>query len=123
MGRGNPWLWREFASMLGDGGSTEIPGGPVTERKLWPPLYRLLGAVAAEVRQKGVTYQPGIVAAVLLWAALHDRPVEWACDGRNWGTRLRPAALPSPATLSRRLGDIAVGVVLRAMARAGRRCP
>ena len=48
------------------------------ERELWPPLYRLLQEVAATVRQKDVTYQPSIVVAVLLWAALHDRPIKWA---------------------------------------------
>jgi hypothetical protein len=85
------------------------------ERELWPPLYRLLQEVAATVRQKGVTYQPGLVVAVLLWAALHDRPMKWACDPRNWDTRLRPLALPSPATMSRRLDEIAVAVILRAL--------
>jgi len=85
------------------------------ERELWPPLYRLLLEVAATVRQEGVTYQPGIIVAVLLWAALHDRPSEWACDERNWGTSMRPLGLPSPSTMSRRLGDIAVAVILRAM--------
>lgn len=83
------------------------------ERELWPPLYRLVTEVAASVRQKDVTYQPGVIATVFLWAALHDRPTEWACDRRNWDTRLRPFALPSPSTMSRRLDDIAVGVVLR----------
>ena len=85
------------------------------ERELWPPLYRLLQQVAATVRQKDATYQPGIIVAVLLWAALHDRPITWACDVRNWGTRLRPFRLPSASTMSRRLGDIAVGVILQAM--------
>jgi hypothetical protein len=85
------------------------------ERELWPPLYRLLREVAATVRQKDVTYQPGLIVAVLLWAALHDRPVGWACDPKNWDARLRPVALPSPSTMSRRLGDIAVAVILRAL--------
>ena len=67
------------------------------------------------MRQKGVTYQPGLIVAVLLWAALHDRPTEWACDERNWNTRIRPLTLPSPSTMSRRLGDIAVAVILRAL--------
>lgn len=87
------------------------------ERELWPPLYRSLLDVAADVRQKGTTYQPGLIVAVLLWAALHDRPIQGACDPRNWHTPLRPIKLPSPATMSRRLGDIAVAVILRAMER------
>ena len=87
------------------------------ERELWPPLYRLVCDAGASVRQAGVTFQPHIVVAVLLWAALHDRPLCWACDGRHWaGTTLRPAGLPSPATRSRRLKSIAVGVLMRLLA-------
>jgi hypothetical protein len=74
------------------------------ERELWPALYRCLVAAAQDFRQKYVQYQPWAVAAVLLWAALHDRPVSWACDPGHWGTtRLRPAQLPSQPTMSRRM--------------------
>jgi hypothetical protein len=83
------------------------------ERELWTPLYRLLRQVGAEISQAGVTYQPGHIAAVLLWAALHDRPVSWACQRRHWPPDLRPARLPAPSTMSRRLDDVAVGLVLR----------
>jgi len=73
------------------------------ERELWPLLYRELRAAARGVRPKAVRYHPWVIAAVLLWAALHDRPVGWACDRRNWSaTRLRPGQLPSAATVSRR---------------------
>jgi len=83
------------------------------ERELWPLLYHELQAAAAEFRQKYVQYQPWAVAAVLLWAALHDRPVSWACDGRNWSTtRLRPAALPSQPTVSRRTRRAGFGLFL-----------
>jgi hypothetical protein len=85
------------------------------ERELWPPLYRLLSEVAATVRQKGVCYQPGLIVAVLLRAALHDRPIAWACRRRNWDTPLRPRRLPSPATMSRRLRGLAVAAVLRGL--------
>jgi hypothetical protein len=53
------------------------------ERELWPIVCRALRATAREVSQKYVQYQPWAIAAVLLWAALHDRPVSWACDVRN----------------------------------------
>src|SRR5919109_1172467 len=63
------------------------------ERELWPVLYRQLQLVAARVQQKYVRYSPWVIAAVLLWAALHDRPIRWACDSRNWSTtRLRRTA-------------------------------
>lgn len=83
------------------------------ERELWPLLYRELRAAAAEFRQKYVSHQPWAVAAVLLWAALHDRPVSWACQERHWSTtRLRPARLPSQPTLSRRCRRAAFGLFL-----------
>ncbi len=81
------------------------------ERELWPLLYRFLQETAKDFRQKYVHFQPWVLVAVLLWASLHDRPVSWACNPKNWGTtRLRPMALPSPSTLSRRLDGPGVGL-------------
>jgi hypothetical protein len=86
------------------------------ERELWPPLYQAVRAVGKDFRQKYVSFQPWVVAAVFLWAALHDRPVSWACQPQHWSTtRLRPLRLPSAATLSRRVDGIAVGALLRAV--------
>jgi hypothetical protein len=73
------------------------------ERELWPRIYAELRAAAAGTKQKYVHFHPWVIVAVLLWAALHDRPVDWACDARNWSTtRLRPRKLPSRSTMSRR---------------------
>ena len=86
------------------------------ERELWPLLYRTLCAVAKDFSQKYVQMQPWILVAVLLWAALHDRPVSWACDPANWSTtRLRPWRLPSPATMSRRVHRAGTGLLWRAL--------
>jgi hypothetical protein len=86
------------------------------ERELWPRLYQLLQEVGTGFSQKYAQHPPWAIVAVLLWAALHDRPLTWACDPRNWTTTsLRPAQLPSPATVSRRLRDLAVGLLLRAL--------
>jgi hypothetical protein len=86
------------------------------ERELWPPLYRLVLEVARDVRQKYVQYQPWVVVAVFLWAALHDRPASWACDPRHWRTTAkRPPRLPSPSTISRRIDTVGVGLFWRAL--------
>lgn len=86
------------------------------ERELWPSLYRLVREVAKDFHQKNVSYQPWVLVAVLLWAALHDRTIEWACQPRHWSTTtLKPARLPSPSTLSRRLYSVGVGLFLRAL--------
>jgi hypothetical protein len=89
------------------------------ERELWPVVYRALVDAARGTAQKYVHHQPLAVAAVLLWAAIHDRPVCWACDPRHWDTTdLRPPGLPSPATVSRRAGRVVFGVFLNRVAAA-----
>jgi hypothetical protein len=92
------------------------------ERELWPRLYHLIMEVGQALRLIGVSYQPHILLLVYCWAALHDRPVNWACDPRHWSTTtLRPARLPSPATLSRRLWRIDTALLMRALIRRLRR--
>ena len=87
------------------------------ERELWPLLYQTLRAAARGTHQKWVQYHPWEIAAVLLWAALHDRPVKWACDPNNWRTtRLKPEELPSPSTVSRRTKKLIFGIFLNRVA-------
>ena len=86
------------------------------ERELWPVLYDYLLQTVQEVRQKYVQLHPWVIVATMLWAALHDRPVSWACDPRNWSTtELRPARIPSEKTMSRRADSVATGVFWRAL--------
>jgi hypothetical protein len=86
------------------------------ERELWPPLYRLVEETARDFDQKYVHHQPGVIVAVVLWAAIHDRPAGWACDPGHWDTApARPARLPSASTLSRRAGSVGVGLFWRAL--------
>jgi hypothetical protein len=86
------------------------------ERELWPLLYHAAREEGQRISQKYVRYQPWVPALVLLWAALHDRPIRWACDRHNWRTtRLRPDPLPAASTVSRRLRSQAVAAVLRAV--------
>src|SRR5262245_10376647 len=73
------------------------------ERELWPLLYQLLQEAGQQFRQKYVHHQPWVIAAVLLWAGLHERPISWACQKRHWSTtKLCPARLPSASAMSRR---------------------
>lgn len=84
------------------------------ERELWPVLYHALQQVAQEVRQKYVQLQPWVVVATMLWAALHDRPVRWACNPAHWSTTtLRPGTIPSEPTMSRRVDAVSTGVCWR----------
>jgi hypothetical protein len=87
------------------------------ERELWPQVHHLVLSIGAAIRQVNVTFQPHILVLALLWAALHDRPPSWACRQADWATTtLRPAGLPSPSALNRRLKSVAVGVLLRMVA-------
>lgn len=86
------------------------------ERELWPVLYRLVQQVGCEVRQKGIRYQPWVIALVVLWAALHDRPRNWACDSRNWSSasrKHRPLQWPSESVISRRADSVGMGLFWR----------
>lgn len=81
------------------------------ERTLWPLLYRYLRAASSGISQKYVQIQPWIIVATMLWAALHDRPMTWACDPRNWRTTLlRPPRIPSQPTMSRRVDRVSTGL-------------
>ena len=95
------------------------------ERELWPFLYHELRETANDFRQKYVQIPAWVLVAVSLWAALHDRPVAWACNPRNWSTTgLRPWKLPSPSTMSRRAYSVGVGLLWHALQeRLRRRSP
>lgn len=83
------------------------------ERELWPLVYRTLQEAAREFQQKYVQHHPWVIAAVLLWAAVHDRPISWACQRRHWSTtKLCPARLPSASAVSRRCRRVAFGLFL-----------
>jgi hypothetical protein len=86
------------------------------ERELWKVVYTAIKRVARRFHQKYVHLQPWRIAAVLVWAALHDRPVSWACDKRNWRTtRKKPGRLPSEATMSRRAQKTSLALFLNAV--------
>ena len=73
------------------------------ERELWNELRRAGRRGACGTDRRLRAHSNSAVLEVHLWAALHDRPACWACRPGSWPARLRPARLPSPSTLSRRL--------------------
>jgi hypothetical protein len=86
------------------------------ERELWPRLYHVVLKAGESFRLADVTFQPHVIALIFFWAALHDRPMSWACDQENWTTTtLRPAKLPSASTLSRRLRRLDTALFLRSI--------
>jgi ribosomal protein L34E len=86
------------------------------ERELWPILYPTVAEVGRSYLQKYVQIPGWILVVVMLWAALHDRPVCWACEPGNWSTtRLRPPRLPSASTMSRRVDRAGLGLLWHAV--------
>jgi hypothetical protein len=57
------------------------------------------------------------IVTVFYWAVLHDRPVSWAVQARNWPLHRRSRPLPSNTTMSRRLRTRSVQALLSALER------
>jgi hypothetical protein len=55
------------------------------------------------------------ILAVYLWAALHDRPVSWACRRENWPMQAWRRSLPDQSTMSRRTRTRALRELLLAL--------
>lgn len=85
------------------------------ERQLW----KLIVACLDELDNKSVQREGGFtdarIVAVFYWSVLHDRPVSWAVQRRNWPIDLRRFPLPSNATMSRRLRSKRVQRLLAAL--------
>jgi hypothetical protein len=87
------------------------------ECELWPQLYRIVVRAGRKMPRARVRYSDALIVLVLLWSCLHDRPVGWACDARNWAsTRAKPVRLPSDSTVSRRLCSTRVLMLMRIIA-------
>ena len=69
------------------------------EDRLWSIVCEVVPVDKPELRQ---TYSSREILLVMLWSALHDRPICWACQSENWPDACRPARLPHPSTISRR---------------------
>lgn len=85
------------------------------ERERWLQLYALALDLGRSFPQ-GVRYSVAVIVSVYCWAVVHDRPVSWACQRKNWPGDLLPLRrLPSQATMSRRLHSQAVQALLGQM--------
>ena len=74
------------------------------ELERWSELSAAISAVAVGFgRHKRDRHPTALIVRVHTWAALHDRPVCWACDAGNWTPRTRPEVLPDQSTMSRRV--------------------
>ena len=70
------------------------------EGRVWEMVLSLVPA--SEPGSRRFRYGCGEILLVVVWAVLHDRPMNWACQAENWPERWRPSKLPHPSTVSRR---------------------
>ena len=70
------------------------------EGQLWYRVEDLL--LFVDGKPKRCRYSDREVLRVILWAVLHDRPINWACEPLHWPATSLPARLPDPSTISRR---------------------
>lgn len=73
------------------------------EHGLFDRIRRALRGLGRRRPDARHTYTDAAVLEVYLWAALHDRPVCWACDPGHWPPGSRRGPLPSASTVSRRM--------------------
>jgi len=72
------------------------------ERELWAVISESLKRLPRR-RLRNAVYHNAEILAVLLWAALHDRPISWACKRSSWPVQAWKRRLPDQSTVSRRL--------------------
>jgi hypothetical protein len=73
------------------------------EREYWSELTRAIVRVDRHWKDSArLKHRTSLIVRVHLWSVLHDRPMSWACDPRNWNDRDCPDDLPDQSTLSRR---------------------
>lgn len=93
------------------------------ERGIWNVLMEAMRRVRPRSPVRAA-YSNRDVLAVLLWAALHDRPISWACRRSNWPAAAWRRRLPDQSTMSRRLREPALlDDLLTLIARAQREVP
>jgi hypothetical protein len=81
-------------------------------------LFKLIVQLLASLSQRQSSFwrfSDRDIVAVFYWSVLHDRPVSWSLDRRNWPIHLRQRALPSNTTMSRRLRSRSVKALLDAL--------
>jgi hypothetical protein len=84
------------------------------ERELWRKIVGALKRLP-RTRPRNAVYTGPQIIAVYLWSVLHDRPVSWACDRRNWPMQAWRRSLPDQSTMSRRLGGATTHHMLEAL--------
>lgn len=88
------------------------------ERGIYDRIRRALRALGRRRPSGRHEYTDAGVLEVYLWAALHDRPVGWACDPGHWPPGARRGPMPDPSTVSRRMREPRMFALVERLRRA-----
>lgn len=85
------------------------------EYQLWLSILSVLATLDKTRKPSHCDFSDEDIVKVYYWSVLHDRPVAWACQARNWPLHQRRRPLPSEPTMSRRLRHPSVRALLSAL--------
>ena len=83
------------------------------EHQVWKQIIASLTSLSKRHESARYRFSSSDIVRVILWAVLHDRPISWATDRRNWPIYDRRRALPSNTTVSRRYRSSDVQTLLK----------
>ena len=87
------------------------------EGQLWNLIVAILASISKRRKRTCEDFGDEDIVKVFYWSVIHDRPISWACQRRNWPLHLRRQKLPSSTTMSRRLRSSSVMGLLNALER------
>lgn len=73
------------------------------EHQLYREIVAVLRRIGKWRRRRNEGFTDEEIVQTWFWGVLHDRPVSWSCERRNWPLRERSRARPPNRTMSRRL--------------------
>jgi hypothetical protein len=85
------------------------------EHQLWKAIVAVLATLDKPRNAVAFDFSDQDIVRIFYWAVIHDRPVSWAVQRRNWPIHLRKKPLPSNTTMSRRLRTESVRALLNAL--------
>ncbi|MCU0711571.1 MAG: transposase [Pirellula sp.] len=85
------------------------------ELELFNSIVQSISQLFKPKRSKNFTFTDLDILKVWFWSVIHDRPVSWATQPRNWAIHLRKHVLPTDSTMSRRLRTKSIKELLEAL--------
>jgi Transposase DDE domain len=85
------------------------------ELQLFNSIVQMMSELIKPSRSRNYCFSDFDILKVWFWSVIHDRPVSWAVQRRNWAIHQRKRNLPSNTTMSRRLRSSSVRELLKTL--------